>query len=242
MTCDRCQELISAFLDNDLETEVSLSVQSHLALCLECAKMCEDVVSILDFCGEVPADEIVPPNSKALWCRINNIIETEARAELAKEKIEPEKKKSFWRDTWRFSLPQVVSFVLCVGLVSSLLTFVGIKNYTAQPDGYQTAQTSLFEKVLGRVGLVETQQQIRERRIKERIAAIEYWNRRVETRRGQWEADLRNAFDRNLQEIDRAVFEYTRILDENPQDNLSSEMLDSVLNEKVELLREFSEL
>jgi ADP-dependent phosphofructokinase/glucokinase len=71
---------------------------------------------------------------------------------------------------------------------------------------------------------------------------IDYWNKRVQARRLQWDKHLREAFDRNLQEIDQVVFEYTQILEENPQDEVSSEMLDSALNEKVDLLREFSEL
>ena len=53
---------------------------------------------------------------------------------------------------------------------------------------------------------------------------------------------LRRGFDRNLQAIDQAVYEYTNTLEQNPEDELSGEMLDSVLNEKVNLLREFSEL
>lgn len=246
MTCEQCQELISAFLDNDLAAEVSLNIQTHLGLCAKCAKVCEDFASILDFCHEVPADEVVPPNPKALWCRINNIIETEVQAEITKEKIEPEKKKGFWKDSWRFSLPQVVSMVLCIGLVSSLLTFVGIRNYTIPRDDAYSAKTfaelGFADKVLAKIGLIETPQQVRERRIKERMAAIDYWNQRVQTRRNQWESHLRDAFDRNLREIDQAVFEYTEILEKNPQDDLSGEMLDSALNEKMELLREFSEM
>jgi hypothetical protein len=42
--------------------------------------------------------------------------------------------------------------------------------------------------------------------------------------------------------INKSVNEYTEILQEDPQDSISSEMLDSALNEKMELLREFSEL
>jgi hypothetical protein len=53
---------------------------------------------------------------------------------------------------------------------------------------------------------------------------------------------MREAFDRNLNEIDQTVNEYTLILQENPQDELSSEMLDSTLNDKMELLRAFSDL
>jgi hypothetical protein len=45
-----------------------------------------------------------------------------------------------------------------------------------------------------------------------------------------------------LREIDQTVYEYDKILQENPNDDLSGEMLDSALNEKMALLREFSEL
>ena len=89
---------------------------------------------------------------------------------------------------------------------------------------------------------METPQAKRIRVIKERETAIDYWNKRVEARRTQWNTNLRDAFDRNLNEINQAVSEYTLILQENPQDELSGEMLDTALNDKMELLREFSEL
>ena len=53
---------------------------------------------------------------------------------------------------------------------------------------------------------------------------------------------MRDAFDRNLSVIDESVIEYTTILQENPDDELTGEMLDTVLNDKMDLLREFSEL
>lgn len=247
MNCEQCQELLSVFLDNELETKVSFGVQQHLALCAECAKLCEDFAAILEFCTEAPTNEVVPPNSKALWCRINNIIESEVQAEIAKEQkeqiSEQTKKKGFWGGSWKMSFPQVVSSVLGVALISSLLTVVGIKNYSNSASEYKTwEQMSAFEKVLGKLGFIETPQQRRDRLVKERLAAIEYWSKRVEARRAQWDNQLRNVFDRNLREIDQAVFEYSRILEENPQDDLSGEMLDSTLDEKVDLLREFSEL
>jgi negative regulator of sigma E activity len=248
MNCDQCQELISAFLDNELETEESLKVQTHLSICAECAKLCEDFASILEFCSETPVEEILPPNSEALWRRISNIIESEVQAELKKEQAEraepaPEKKGLFG-GSWQFSFPQVVSAFFGIALVSSLLTIVGLQNYSAPEDDFAAVPTerNIIQKFLGEIGLIETPQQIRQRRIKERLAAIEYWNKRVEARRAQWDSQLRDAFDRNLREIDRTVFEYNHILEKNPQDELSGEMLDSTLNEKMELLREFAEL
>lgn len=247
MNCDQCQESISAFLDNELESTVSLNVQTHLTVCAECAKVCEDFASILDFCGVTPTEELLPPNSQALWCRISNIIESEVEAEIKKDKAENEtvpEKKGLFGGSWQLSFSQMVSAFLGIALISSLLTVVGIQNYSAPSDDLAAnpAERSIFQKVLGKIGLIETPQEMRERRIKERLTAIDYWNKRVEARRVQWDAQMRDAFDRNLKEIDKTVFEYNNILDKNPQDELSGEMLDSTLNEKMELLREFAEL
>ena len=90
--------------------------------------------------------------------------------------------------------------------------------------------------------MTDTPQQARERRIKEQQAAITYWTKRVQERRGQWDAKMRDAFDRNLNLIDVSVSEYTTILQENPDDDLTGEMLDTVLTDKMDLLREFSDL
>ena len=77
MNCEECQQHLSVFLDNELDSGLSAAVQTHLALCPECAKLSADFAMILETCGETSTDDILPPNSQALWCRINNIIETE---------------------------------------------------------------------------------------------------------------------------------------------------------------------
>ena len=237
MNCEHCQELISIYLDNELDVQVAADVRTHLAECAECAKMCEDFAMILDFCELDETEHSLPPNSKALWCRINNLIETEISAAASQQQIKEEKP----RRAWQFSFGQVFASILGIALVSSLLTFVGIKNYSAVEVSANTAP-SLFDRALGKIGIIETAHQTRENRIKEQQAAIDYWNKRVAAKRANWAANLREAFDRNLNEIDQTVFEYDRILQENPDDDLSGEMLDSALNEKMALLREFSEL
>ncbi len=236
MNCEQCQELISVYLDNELKGEVSAEVQTHLADCAGCAKVCEDFAMILDFCNLDEAEYSLPPNSKALWCRINNLIETEVPPEVSSEIKEKTKRG------WQFSFSQVFASILGIALVSSLLTVVGIKNYSAPRDTAASVSPSIFERALGKIGVIETLHQTRANRIKEQQATIDYWNNRVEAKRTGWNAQLREAFDRNLNEINQVVFENDRILQENPQDDLSGEMLDSALNEKMELLREFAEL
>ncbi len=251
MNCDQCKEQISAFLDNELDETSSANVQTHISVCSECAKVCEDFAVILDFCIEEDEfDPIATPNSNALWCRINNIIETDVKAELEKEKIEnvPEKHGFFsgiWKNSWQMSFGQVFASFLGIALISSLLTIIGIKNYSSASENLAenvTVSESIFQKVLGRIGLVESPVQARERKLKEQQKVIEYWNQRVELRRQSWNGQVRETFDRNLKEINQVVFEYNTILEKNPHDNLTGEMLNEAMNEKMDLLRAFSEL
>lgn len=242
MNCEECQQNISLYLDGEVDEIVSASVRTHLSVCAGCAKLCEDFSVILESCRDNDPSEIVPPNSQALWRRINNLIETEIKPEPPIE----EPKKGWFSRGWSLTFSQAGAAVIGVALISSLLTIVGIRNYL-EPTGEDFTTRSAesqttFEKILSKVGLIDTPQKARERRIREQQAAIEYWSKRVQERRGQWDAKMRDAFDRNLNLIDESVSEYTIILQANPDDELTGEMLDTVLNDKMDLLREFSDL
>ena len=241
MTCGECQELLSRFIDGDLEEDRSGIIVEHLAVCAECTVMCDDLSAILVQCRESEVGEEIPPNPAALWRRINNLIESELPSEIP---VEPERKGLFARG-WNLTFSQAGAAVIAIALISSLLTIVGIRNYFAPPGddlSKSNEPPSVFTRVLRKVGLAESPQQARDRRFKEQEAAISYWNNRVQTRRASWNARMSEAFDRNLFEIDQAVNEYTMILQNDPDDQLSEEMLDSALNEKMNLLRQFSEL
>lgn len=243
MNCGNYQNLISSYLDGELDAETWRSIESHLGECDECTKVYSDFSTILEFCDETFATDAEPPNSHALWCRINNIIESEI-PQAKTEEIPAEPSFGFWNSSLNLSAGQIASAVACIALVSSLLTVVAFKNFTtpADPLAAQESEDTVVHKVLADLGIGETEVQRHERRLKEQRAAIEYWRNRVEVRRASWNDETRLVFDRNLDEIDKAVREYTRLLNENPQDTISNEMLDSALKEKMELLREFSEL
>lgn len=238
MTCEECQENLSAFLDNELADAASAGVQVHLSICGECAKLCEELALILDSCEVSERSNSELQNSNALWCRINNIIESEVERDTVNAAPVPPSR--------RFSLPQATAAALCIAVISSLLTIVGVRNYfepsvrdaAVRPEAEQT----VFEKALSSVGIIDSPEEKRMKRVREQQAAIDYWNRRVQSRRSQWDANMRDAFDRNLRELDQAVSEYSVILEKDPQDTLSGEMLDSALNEKMNLLRAFSDL
>jgi hypothetical protein len=242
MNCEECKNLISQFLDNELDERQAARVRAHLGICVDCQRMCEEFTAILDASPDVSGSsaDLLPPNSQALWCRINNLIESETKPAKLTE-TEPTRGRFF-----HLSWAQLAAALVCIALISSLLTVVAIRNYNEPTDGDLTSRSAAtqttFEKVLSRVGLMDTPQQARERRLREQHAAIDYWDARVQTRRTQWDRATREAFDRNLQVINDSVNEYTLILEQNPDDDLSSEMLDSVLSEKMNLLRDFADL
>lgn len=168
------------------------------------------------------------------------MIESEVRP------VPPAEPETPSRRFWRFSLPQLATGFALIAVVSSLLTIVGIRAYS-RPEASasplrSSAEETTMEKVLGKLGLITTPQQARERIFAEQQKAIEYWNARVAQRRSEWNERTREAFDRNMRVIDQSVVQYTNILKQDPEDDLSAEMLDSVLTDKMNLLRDFSDL
>ena len=240
MNCEDCKALISPFMENDLEGSRADFVRMHLAECGECARVCEELASIMDVVAVEGEGLLQDHHSKQIWCRINNVIESEQKPLNQQRVPEPPKK-----GLWHLSFWQLASGLACIALVSSLLTVVAIRNYyepTATDSLAKTTSRSFMDRVLMKVGLADTPQQELERRLRERQATIDYWNARVQVRRNQWDAQTRAAFDRNLREIDDSLNEYQTILQRDPEDELSVEMMDSVLNEKTDLLRDFSDL
>ena len=79
-------------------------------------------------------------------------------------------------------------------------------------------------------------------RISQQQQLISFWNQRVEYNKARWSPQMRETFDRNLQVIDQAVNDSFNSLSQNPHDEVSEEMLNAALNEKLSLLKEFAEL
>jgi len=238
MNCFECQENLSLYLDGELGQADAAQVREHLGACEPCDLLCRDLSLLLSSCSfdeKLGLENSDPPNADALWCRINNVIESEIRPV---KQTEPQRR--WFSRIWQLSFSQAVSAVAAIAVVSSLLTFVAVSNYSQPSDG--EGSESYFSMALAKIGLADTAAEKRERRIADQKRAIAYWNKRVQARRAVWDEQIREAFDRNLKVIDESVNEYTVILQHNPDDQLSSEMLDSVLNDKMNLLREFSEL
>lgn len=237
MNCEKCQELIHDLVDGALSREDSATLNAHLESCLTCADVRDDLQSIVSFCEQNRGQYLAPPNERALWLRIRNVIEAEQAAPTVTAPAAPVK-AGFWTAflgrSWELSVPQLMAAVAALVVVVSLATVVGIRRFEA---------TNSVDNSLSATGAQFAATGIRVRdRISQQEQAISYWNQRVELNKARWNQRLRDTFDRNIQVIDQAVNDSLNELNRNPHDEVSEERLNAALNEKLALLKEFSEL
>lgn len=234
MNCDKCQNLVSDFLDGALSHEDQNTLNLHLEECLSCADLRNDLQAIVGFCHTQRGEYSAPPNERALWLRIRNVIEASESPAAGTVSATPRRKLSGWVGrTWELSFSQLAASAAVIVLLVSLSTVVGLRRFgtgsatqsaIASPDSLSVAAGNLRNRI-------NQQQQ-----------AISYWNQRVEYNKARWNPEMRETFDRNLKVIDQAVSNSFDALSANPHDEISEEMLNAALNEKLALLKEFSEL
>ena len=234
MNCEKCQDLISDFLDGSISHQDKTTLSSHFEECLHCAEVRDDLQSIVGFCRTQQGQYAEPPNEKALWLRIRNMIEAGASADAAAPAATRRSFLNNWTArSWELSFPQLAAMAAGIVLIVSLSTAVGLRRWQngAVDARFQPGQNSLSVTATDVRKRVTQQQQL-----------ISYWNQRVEYNKARWNPQMRETFDRNLAVIDQAVNDSFDSLSKDPQDEVSQEMLNTALNEKLSLLKEFAEL
>ena len=228
MNCEKCQELIHDLIDGSLSQRDEFTLNTHLRECLDCESVRQDLASIVGFCRTQRGQYEAPPNEKALWLRIRNVIEAEIPSRVA---VNAEPRRSFFGRlmgrTWELSLPQLATSAVAIVLLVSLATVVGLRRWGgyAVPTPVNDVQASNIND-----------------RVWQRQQVINYWNQRVELNKARWSSEMRETFDRNLKVIDEAVANTLNELNRNPHDEVSEQMLNEALNDKLALLKEFSDL
>jgi putative zinc finger protein len=230
MNCENYQDLLSDFIDGSLNPEDCQSIEAHLAGCGDCSEARADLSAIVDFCREHRCEYDAVPNEKAMWLRIMNIIEAETHLPLP---VNVPASAGRWfrlmNHSWQLSFPQLAASVAGIILVVSLVTVVGMRQFSG--SSFRSSGLTIGSNMLSMNDRIRQQQQV-----------IDYWNQRVELNKARWNAQMRETFDRNMSVIDAAVNESLRHLNENPHDGVSEDILYAAMNDKVELLKEFSEL
>jgi hypothetical protein len=236
MNCEKCQELVSDLLDGSVSREDALLLNTHLEACMDCQDVRNDLQSIVSFCQANRGSYEAPPNERALWLRIRNVVEAEVGASAASATA-PARSRSAWSKwfdrSWELSLPQMAASVAAIVLVVSLTTVVGLRRWQGSdvPDATRNS--------FANIDVARTRV---EDRMRQQQQMIDYWNKRVETNKARWSPQMRATFDRNLKVIDDAVNVSLSELSKNPHDEVSEEMLNAALNEKLAILKEFADL
>ena len=235
MNCEKCQELINDLLDGSLNRDEERYLNSHLTDCLDCQNVRADLQAIVTFCRAHRGEYLAPPNERALWLRIRNTLEAEHPAVAAPARSSGRQARSGWLGrSWELSLPQLAGAVAGIVLLVSVTTVVGLRGWdnigSKSPQSF-TAATTMNLSAPNVLDRTRQQQQM-----------IDYWNHRVEMNKVRWSPQMRATFDRNLAVIDQAVNDSLSELSKNPYDEVSEEMLNSALNEKLAILKEFADL
>jgi len=228
MNCETCQELIHDLVDGSITQRDEFTLNTHLKECLDCESVRQDLVSIVGLSRSQRGLYEAPPNEQALWLRIRNVIEAELPNRVVSE---PSPRRSFlgrlMGHSWELSLPQLAASTVAIVLLVSLATVVGLRRWT-NPE------------------LPAAQIQAEASNVKERIwqqqQVINYWNQRVELKKVRWSPEMREAFERTLSALDQDVANSLNELSRNPHDEVSEQLLNKSLNDKVAFLKDFSDL
>ncbi|HMG74174.1 MAG TPA: zf-HC2 domain-containing protein [Pyrinomonadaceae bacterium] len=232
MNCEQYQDVLSDFIDGSLAPEDHNSVAAHLSVCGDCAAARNDVGAIVGFYHEHRGEYDAVPNERALWLRISNMIEMES-PDRSRTAIPAN--AGWWfrlmNRSWQLSFPQLAAAAVAIIIVVSIFTVVGLRGLNFNGSGVRTAGLTL----------PSTDGAVKER-FRQQQQVIAYWNERVELNKARWNPQMRETFDKNMSVIDTAVNDSMRQLTQNPHDEVSEEILNAALNDKVELLREFAAL
>lgn len=230
MNCEKCQELIHDLLDETISAGDESVLRLHLNECLDCENVRQDLASIVGFCRDHRGEYDPVPNEQAMWLRIRNVVEAE---NVRAGKSHPARKSflsGLMGRSWELSLPQLAAFAAAIMLFVALATVVGLRNLETPTVAVTT--TGSDQSDLSSINDRMWQQQ----------QVINYWNQRIELNKARWSPQMRETFDRNMKVIDQAVSESLNELHRNPHDEISEQMLNESLNDKLSLLKEFADL
>src|SRR5215212_5473470 len=128
MNCEKCQELLSEFLDGTLGHSEHVAVGAHMAACAACDAAREDFHAIIAVAREARGQLFVPTDERALWLRVQAEVEAESRPARAARAAAG---AGFWSRLFgrRFelSLPQLAAGAAALVVAAASVTALGLR-------------------------------------------------------------------------------------------------------------------
>jgi hypothetical protein len=246
MNCEKCQELFSDFMDDAMSDAERATFSAHLEECLQCFNVHAELNSIVSFCRENRGQYDAPPNETALWLRIRNTVEGGTFAAAASIQ-DPTRRESWWSRmmgrSWELSFPQMAMAVVAIVVFASLATVFGLRGLKNNPGTVSTNLNGSGSQAVALTGTNNGGSKVFEP--KDRLwqqQEINYLTQVVDQHKAHWNPQVRMDFERNLNLLDETVSDSLNKLSQHPHDDVTEEMLNSALNDKMQLLKEFSDL
>jgi hypothetical protein len=233
MNCEKCQDLLSDYLDGTLGHSEHAAVGAHIAGCAACAVAREDFHAIIAVARDARGQLFAPPDERALWLRVRDTVEAEslpARAASADASGAGFWQRLFGR-RFELSLPQLAAGAAALVVVAVSLTTLAVRYSSPEgpADDRAAVRRVVSDEFYPRTYLEQHQ------------PSLQYWEQRVQARKASWNPRMRASFDRSVHVLDQTVSDSLNDLRQNPHDEIAEEMLNSALRDKIELLREFGE-
>ena len=232
MNCEKCQELLSEFLDGTLGHAEHAAVGAHLASCVACDAAREDFHAIIAVARDARGQLFAPPDERALWLRVREEVEAESRpARAARAAVAGGFWSRLFGQRFELSLPQLAAGAAALVVAAASVPPLGVRyaSTNGRPERDASVRRVVSDEVYPRTYLEPHE------------ASLRYWGQRVEARRASWNPRMRASFDRSVYFLDQSVKDSLDDLQKNPHDEVAEEMLNTALHDKVELLREFGE-
>jgi hypothetical protein len=177
-----------------------------------------------------------------MWIRIRNTIDADQEAVQTQTVQTFEPGTGIWArlgmTKWQLTFPQLIATVAAIAIAVSIITTASLRKLgTVSAE----SETAISDPGLRRAPVARNGSSDLDGRISQKQLDINYLNQRIEQRKAQWSPQIRSAFEKNLLVIDRAVNESRQQLVQNPHDEISEEMLNVAMDEKRELLKDFSD-
>lgn len=233
MNCEKCQELLSEFLDGTLGHSEHTAVGAHLAACGACAAAREDFHAIIAAARDARGQLFFPADERALWLRVQAEVEAESRP----VRTAAAAGVGFWSrlfgQRFELSLPQLAAGAAALVVAAVSVTTLGVR-YVSTGAPERAERSATVRRVVSDDFYPRTYLEPHE-------ANLRYWEQRVAARKASWNPRMRASFDRSVHVLDQSVSDSLNDLRQNPHDEIAEEMLNAALRDKVELLREFGE-
>lgn len=222
-------ELLSLYVDGELEGKKRLEVEDHLGECAECRDLVEDLEEVVARMDDLPGRE--PPRN--YWPEIAGAIgsESSAGAPESEQDTGDGSVVPLIRKEWRFNLPRLAAAAALVAALAAGVTWSITRSASGDSGSVRIAATdspattSSGESTSVQFAALEAGAE-----------SVDRLEKQYRKARQELDPETRKMFDRNLELINRALDQARQELEEHPDNAYVQQHLTQIVSQKAQYL------